>query len=104
MYDRAVRSCSVAIKDVMGKDIITIEGLANDGQLHPVQKAFIKHDAIQCGYCTPGMILNTVDFLKKNPKPTRSKIIDQMENNLCRCGSYQRIIDAILTAAEMQED
>jgi carbon-monoxide dehydrogenase small subunit len=100
----AVRSCSLAIKDVAGKDVKTIEGLANNSDLHPLQKAFIKHDALQCGYCTPGMILNAVGFLNKNPSPTRSEIMDEMEDNLCRCGSYGRILDAIQEAAvEMQE-
>ena len=95
-----VRSCMIYIEDVAGKDILTIEGLAKNGELHPVQKAFVEHDALQCGYCTPGMIMNATGFLNKNPEPTREEIIEGMEENLCRCGSYGRIIDAIQTAAK----
>jgi aerobic-type carbon monoxide dehydrogenase small subunit (CoxS/CutS family) len=90
----------VYIEDVAGKDILTIEGLATNGELHPVQKAFVKHDALQCGYCTPGMIMNAAGLLNRNPEPTRQEIIEGMEENLCRCGSYGRIIDAIQTAAK----
>jgi carbon-monoxide dehydrogenase small subunit len=95
-----VRACMMYIEDVAGKDILTIEGLAKNGELHPVQKAFVEHDALQCGYCTPGMIMNATGFLNKNPEPTREEIIEGMEENLCRCGSYGRIIDAIQTAAK----
>jgi aerobic-type carbon monoxide dehydrogenase small subunit (CoxS/CutS family) len=97
--DRAMRSCLLTLEDVAEKNIVTIEGLATNGDLHPMQKAFIKHDALQCGYCTPGMILNAVGLLHKNPKPSREEIIAEMDDNLCRCGSYNRIIDAIQTAA-----
>ena len=103
--NEAVRSCLLSLKDVSGKDVVTIEGLASNGDLHPMQKAFIKHDALQCGYCTPGMILTAVSYLKKNPSPTRSEIIRELDDNLCRCGSYDRILDAIENAAsEMKED
>ena len=103
--NEAVRSCLYSLKDVSGKDVITIEGLASNGELHPLQKAFIEHDALQCGYCTPGMILTAVSYLKKNPSPTRSEIIREMDDNLCRCGSYDRILDAIeMAASEMRED
>lgn len=95
----AVRSCQFPVKDVKGKEVITIEGLAKNGDLHPLQESFIKHDALQCGFCTPGMILNAYSLLLKNPQPTRKEIIQGMEENLCRCGSYQRIIQAIQTAA-----
>ncbi len=94
-----VRSCMVYAEDVAGKDIVTIEGLAENGELHPVQKAFVKHDALQCGYCTPGMIMNATGLLYKNPAITREQIIEGMQDNLCRCGSYNRIIDAIEEAA-----
>jgi carbon-monoxide dehydrogenase small subunit len=94
-----VRSCITPIEDVAGKKVITIEGLSKNGTLHPLQNAFIKHDALQCGYCTPGMILNAYGLLIKNPEPTRQEIIEHMEGNLCRCGSYGRIIEAIQTAA-----
>jgi len=95
-----VRSCQIAVSDAEGKKIITIEGLEQNGKLHPVQKAFVDHDALQCGYCTPGMILNAVGLLIKNPKPSRQQIIEGMENNLCRCGAHVRILDAIETASK----
>ena len=94
-----VRSCQVPVSDVAGKNVVTIEGLEKKGKLHPVQKAFINHEALQCGFCTPGMILTAVGLLIKNPSPTRQQIIDGMEDNLCRCGAHNRIIDAIETAA-----
>ena len=96
---RAVRSCSVPVKFVAGKEVLTIEGLEQNGTLHPVQEAFMKHEALQCGFCTPGMILTAVSLLHSNPHPTRQQIIQGMEQNLCRCGAHARIIDAIETAA-----
>jgi aerobic-type carbon monoxide dehydrogenase small subunit (CoxS/CutS family) len=96
---KAVRSCMVVAEDVAGKDIISIEGLSTNGTLHPIQKAFIAVDALQCGFCTPGMIMNAYGLLLRNPKPSRTEIINGMEENLCRCGSYNRIVDAIQTAA-----
>jgi len=95
-----VRSCQVPVSDVAGKNVITIEGLEKKGKLHPVQKAFIDHEALQCGFCTPGMILTAVALLIKNPSPSKQQIIDGMEDNLCRCGAHNRIIDAIETAAK----
>lgn len=100
MDQKAVRSCMLAVEDVAGKDIISIEGLSSNGNLHPIQKAFVNHDAMQCGFCTPGMIMNAYGLLLRNPKPSRTEIINGMEENLCRCGSYNRIVDAIETAAE----
>jgi aerobic-type carbon monoxide dehydrogenase small subunit (CoxS/CutS family) len=97
---KAVRSCMIAVEDVAGKDIISIEGLSSNGILHPIQKAFVAHDSMQCGFCTPGMIMNAYGLLLRNPKPSRTEIINGMEENLCRCGSYNRIVDAIQTAAE----
>jgi len=97
---KAVRSCSIEMKDVAGKEVITIEGLAQNGQLHPLQKAFVDHDALQCGYCTPGMILSAYSLLLNTPRPSRKRIIEQMEGNLCRCGAHTRIIQAIETAAK----
>lgn len=98
-----VRSCITPIEEVAGKKIITIEGLAKNGELHPLQSAFVRHDALQCGYCTPGMLLNAYGLLIKNQEPTRQEIIDHMEGNLCRCGAYGRIIKAIQDAgAEMK--
>ena len=98
--NKAKRSCQLPIKEVKGKEIVTIEGLAVDGRLHPVQKAFIEHDALQCGFCTPGMVLNAVSLLTENTNPTESEIVTAMNDNLCRCGAHIRIIRAIRTAAE----
>ena len=97
--DEAVRSCSTKVSEVAGKKVVTIEGLAKGEELHPVQKAFVEHDALQCGYCTPGMIMNAVGLLNQNPNPSREDIVWGMEDNLCRCGAHNRIIDAIQTAA-----
>ena len=97
--DRAVRSCVIPVRSVKEKEVLTIEGLAKNGQLHPIQEAFAKHDALQCGFCTPGMILNAYGLLLKNPQPTREEIIKGMDHNLCRCGSHIRIIRAIESAA-----
>ncbi len=94
-----VRSCSIPLKDVQGMEVVTIEGLAQNGTLHPVQKAFMEHDALQCGFCTPGMILQAVALLKKNPKANRVEILKSMEHNLCRCGAHTRIVSAIESAA-----
>lgn len=98
--NEVVRSCMLLIEDVAGKEIITIEGLSNGETLHPIQQAFVEHDALQCGFCTPGMIMNAYGLLLKNPTPTRNEVIEGMEENLCRCGSYNRIIDAIQTAGK----
>jgi carbon-monoxide dehydrogenase small subunit len=95
-----VRSCLTMADYVEGRNVVTIEGLAQNGDMHPVQKAFVEHDAMQCGFCTPGMIMNAVGLLKRNPEPTRQEIIDDMQENLCRCGSYSRILDAIESAAQ----
>jgi aerobic-type carbon monoxide dehydrogenase small subunit (CoxS/CutS family) len=95
-----VRSCTLPLRDVAGKKVVTIEGLAVNGKLHPVQKAFVEHDALQCGYCTPGMIMNATGLLLKNPTPTTQQIKDGMEDNLCRCGAHVRIIEAVHTAAK----
>ncbi len=95
-----VRACMIYLEDVAGKEILTIEGLATNGSLHTVQKAFVEHDALQCGFCTPGMIMNAYGLLIRNPEPTREEIIDGMEDNLCRCGSYNRIVDARQTAGK----
>jgi carbon-monoxide dehydrogenase small subunit len=98
--DEAVFSCQTAIRSVRGKKVTTIEGLARNGELHPVQRAFIEHDALQCGFCTPGMILKACSFLEANPRPTREQIMAEMDGNLCRCGAHTRIVRAIQTAAE----
>jgi aerobic-type carbon monoxide dehydrogenase small subunit (CoxS/CutS family) len=90
-----VRSCITDLNFVQGKTVTTIEGLASDGELHPLQKEFYERGAYQCGYCTPGMILNAVGLVEDHPNPTREEIIRGMENNLCRCSAYKRIIEAI---------
>lgn len=95
----AVRSCSTKMDEVAGKKVVTIEGLAKGEQLHPVQKAFVDHDALQCGYCTSGMIMNAVGLIHQNPDLSKEDIIWGMEDNLCRCGAHNRIIDAVQTAA-----
>jgi len=94
-----VRSCMIIAEDLSGKSITTIEGLERNGNLHPVQKAFIENDALQCGYCTPGMIMQAVGLLYQKSNPSKQEIIDWMEENLCRCGAHTRIIDAIEMAA-----
>jgi aerobic-type carbon monoxide dehydrogenase small subunit (CoxS/CutS family) len=99
--NEAVRSCSLAVSEVAGKSVTTIEGLAENGKLHPVQQAFADQDALQCGYCTPGMILTAVALLKKNQAPTRQEIIDGLEDNLCRCGAHMRIINAVEDASKV---
>lgn len=97
---KAVRSCQIPVKDVEGKKIMTIEGLARNGNLHSLQEAFIKHNALQCGFCTPGMIINAYSLLSRYPNPTRVEIDQNMDENLCRCGSHTRIVQAIQTAAQ----
>jgi aerobic-type carbon monoxide dehydrogenase small subunit (CoxS/CutS family) len=96
---RPVRSCNVNMKSVEGREVTTIEGLAKGDTLHPLQKAFMDHDALQCGFCTPGMILTAYGFLQKHPNPTHEEVIAGMDQNLCRCGAHVRIVEAILTAA-----
>ena len=96
---KASRSCMITADFVKGKEVITIEGLAEGDELHPVQKAFMNNDALQCGFCTPGMIMTATSLLNDNPQPTRQEIIEGMEENLCRCGTHGRIIKAIQEAA-----
>jgi len=92
---RATRSCLTSLKQIAGKKIVTIEGLATGGKLHPLQQAFIDHGALQCGFCTPGMLLTAAAFLRETPKPSREAIVAHMDGNLCRCGAHTRIIAAI---------
>ena len=96
---KAVRSCVTALKDVVGKDVLTIEGLAHKGELHPLQQAFIDHGAFQCGYCTAGMLLAAEALLRATPNPSRDAIVAHLEDNLCRCGAHQRIVAAIESVA-----
>ena len=94
-----IRSCTTQVGRAAGKQIVTIEGLEKDGKLHPLQEAFIKADAMQCAYCTSGMIMSASALLSKTPKPSRDDVISGMNGNICRCGTYQRIIEAIQMAS-----
>jgi aerobic-type carbon monoxide dehydrogenase small subunit (CoxS/CutS family) len=94
------RSCITRASAVAGKEITTIEGLAQNGKLHPLQEAFIQADALQCGYCTPGMILSSVGLLNKTPQPSEVEIRRALDGNVCRCGTYPRIIAAVQMAAQ----
>jgi aerobic-type carbon monoxide dehydrogenase small subunit (CoxS/CutS family) len=98
---RAVRTCIEPISSVAGREVITIEGLAQGEKLHPLQEAFMQNDALQCGFCTPGMILTAYAFLHANPDPTREQLIKALDHNLCRCGAHVRILDAVLSAAAL---
>lgn len=99
--NRPVRSCRQTVADIVDKNVLTIEGLARaDGSLHPLQQAFVDAGAIQCGFCTPGMVLTAHSFLMTNPSPTREQIRKAISANLCRCTGYQQIIDAIESAAQ----
>jgi aerobic-type carbon monoxide dehydrogenase small subunit (CoxS/CutS family) len=100
----AVRSCQLQVAEVNGKEVTTIEGLAQDGKLHPVQHAFMEHDAFQCGFCTSGMIMKAVGFLTKKPNPSEAEIVSGMESNLCRCGAHCRILSAVGTAAKQMRE
>jgi aerobic-type carbon monoxide dehydrogenase small subunit (CoxS/CutS family) len=95
----AVYSCTVLAVEAAGKEVITIEGLGSEKELHPLQQAFIEHDALQCGYCTPGMILSLEALLRKNPQPTSNNVRNAIDGNLCRCGCYPNIVEAALDAS-----
>ncbi len=95
-----VPSCSTPLGDVAGKAVLTIEGLAQGTALNPVQRAFVEHNAFQCGFCTPGMILAAYALLKKKPTATRAEIIERLDGNLCRCGAHVRILDAVAAAGK----
>jgi len=95
---KAVRSCATPVSEVAGKSVTTIEGLG-EGSLHAIQRAFLNHNAFQCGFCTPGMIMSAYALLTKTPKPSEAQILDHMEGNLCRCGAHVRIVAAIQEAA-----
>ena len=97
---RSVKSCNVLAVQVDGADITTIEGLATDGRLHPVQEAFRECHGLQCGFCTPGMIMQTVDLLNENPHPSEQEVRLGLEGNLCRCTGYHNIVKSVLYAAE----
>ncbi len=96
---KAVRSCVTTLQEVQDKHVTTIEGLANGDELHPLQKAFVEHGALQCGYCTPGMLMNAHALLLEQPRPSPEAIAKAMEDNLCRCGAHKRILAAVLAAS-----
>jgi aerobic carbon-monoxide dehydrogenase small subunit len=96
---QSVKSCTVLALQASGSQVTTIEGLANDGELHPMQAAFREHHGLQCGFCTPGMIMSAVDLVKRNPDPSEEEIREWLEGNLCRCTGYHNIVKAIQAAA-----
>jgi aerobic carbon-monoxide dehydrogenase small subunit len=96
----SVKSCTVLAVQADGHEVTTIEGLATDGEMHPVQRAFHEHHGLQCGYCTPGMVLAAVSFLAENPHPSEEEVRHALEGNLCRCTGYHNIVKAIQAAAE----
>ncbi len=101
----SVKSCTMLAVQAEGADIVTIEGVAQNGQLHPMQEAFREHHGLQCGFCTPGMIMSALDLVKQNPDPSESEIRQWLEGNLCRCTGYQNIVRDVLAGAEsMQAD
>ncbi|NOZ85994.1 MAG: (2Fe-2S)-binding protein [Deltaproteobacteria bacterium] len=97
---RAVRSCITPVRKVANKRILTIEGLAGEKDMHPLQKAFLEHGAVQCGFCTPGMIMSSLALLLKNPAPGPDEVKKALKGNLCRCTGYQPIVESVLAAAE----
>ena len=94
-------SCLMLAAQLEGRTLLTIEGLASNGELHVVQQAFVDHGAVQCGFCTPGMILATLDLLRRIPDPTREEVRRELSGNLCRCTGYQKIVDAVMAAARI---
>ena len=100
MEGKAVRSCIILVPQAEGSEIVTIEGLSDNGQLHPLQEAFIEHFAVQCGFCTPGMILSAKALLDENPNATEKAIRKALKGNLCRCTGYKKIVEAILDARD----
>jgi len=97
---KAVNSCLILAVEAHGREIVTVEGLAKDGQLHPLQQAFVEEGAVQCGYCTPGMLLSAKVLLDENPRPTQRQVKEAIAGNLCRCTGYVKIVKAIMAAAE----
>jgi carbon-monoxide dehydrogenase small subunit len=100
MDGRPVASCMVLVGDAVGSEITTIEGIAPAGELHPLQEAFLKHGAVQCGFCTPGMILSAKALLDENPSPTDDEIAHALAGNLCRCTGYRKIFEAVRSVAD----
>jgi aerobic-type carbon monoxide dehydrogenase small subunit (CoxS/CutS family) len=101
---RPVLSCAVPVSSVEGRDVVTIEGLAQGDELHPVQRAFAENDALQCGYCTPGMILGSVALLRRNPAPSDGQIRAALERHLCRCGTHVRVLRAVQDASRAMQE
>lgn len=101
---QAARSCVVPVQAAVGKEITTIEGLEKDGKLHPVQEAFLKAGAMQCGYCIPGMVLSVTALLASTPNPEAKDIIQALQGNICRCGTYPRILEAVRLASKAMEE
>jgi nicotinate dehydrogenase subunit A len=95
----AVRSCQTPLAAVQGKEVTTIEGLGTPEAMHPLQKAFVEHGALQCGFCTPGMVMSAHSLLKKDPHPTREALVAGLDRNLCRCGAHRRILAAVESVA-----
>lgn len=100
----ATRACITQLRAAVGKQIITIEGLEKDGQLHPLQEAFLAAEAFQCAFCTSGMIMSGIGLLEKNPQPTEDEIVEYMNGNICRCGTYSRVVKAIGIAAKTMRE
>jgi carbon-monoxide dehydrogenase small subunit len=100
---KPVASCLVLAIDAQGKEILTIEGLSQGEDLHPIQKAFLKHGGIQCGFCTPGMVMSAKAFLDKHPSPTATEVRKAISGNLCRCTGYQQIVDSIMGASRVMK-
>ena len=98
--NKAVRSCVYPLRNVDGREVMTIEGLAKDGELHPLQQAFVAHDAFQCGYCTPGMIMTAKAFLNENPHPSEEEVKEALSGNFCRCISHYQVIKAVMSVAD----
>ena len=99
LNDNSVKSCTTFVADCDGAEVTTIEGIANNGKMHPMQEAFKKHHGLQCGFCTPGMVMSAVDLLQKNKNPSEQEIRDWLEGNICRCTGYQGIVAAVKDAA-----
>jgi len=103
MDGKPVASCLVLAIDAQGKEILTIEGLSEGENLHPIQEAFLKHGGIQCGFCTPGMVMSAKAFLDEHPKPTQTEVRQAISGNLCRCTGYQQIVDSIMAGSKMMK-